>query len=131
MAPYSAGIGRRSLVQSTSSSTKHGLPVAVGRAHRALLLRVGAAVRARVVEERVRVLPDRGLRGEPEDGAGGGIHEGDAALGVEAEDAVGHRAEDEPAALLGDRELGGALLHHALEVAGELLEAAARSPPAS
>ena len=79
----------------------------------------------------MRVLADRGLRGEPEDGAGGGVHEGDAALGVEAEDAVGHRAEDEPAALLGDRELRGALLDQALEVARELLEAPLALAPAS
>ena len=123
VAPYSAGIDRRSLVQSTSLSTNPSFAVAVSGPHRALLRRVGAAVGARVVEEGVRVLPDRGLRGETEDGAGGGIHEGDAALGVEAEDAVGHRAEDEPAAFLGDGELGGAGLHQAFEVARELLEA--------
>ena len=122
VAPYSAGIGRRSLVQSTSSSTKRGPSVAVRRAHRALLLRVRAAVRARVVEEGVRVLADRGLGSEPEDGAGGGVHEGDPPFGVQAEDAVGHRAEDQPAPLLRDRELGGALLDHALEVARELGE---------
>jgi len=47
----------------------------------------------------VRVLADHGLGREAEKGAGGGVHEGDAALGVHAEDAVGHRAKRPSTAL--------------------------------
>ena len=73
----------------------------VGRVHRAVVDRVPPTIGERIMGGLVHAEAVQLRRGPAEQLLGGGVHEGDVALVVEAEDAVAGRLQQQPAALLG------------------------------
>ena len=82
------------------------LPRRVGQEHWAFLQRIIRAIGPGVMNQAMHPAPDEILRRPAQHPGASGVQERDPALGVDAEDALAHRLQQQPAALFRHAQLG-------------------------